>query len=395
MNITDTIHYVGVNDRKKSLFEGLWPIPYGVSYNSYLIEDERIALVDTVDAAFFDRFLAKIRDAIGTRPIDYLVINHMEPDHSGSVKLLRAFYPDMAIVGNKQTLAMVNGYYGEAGNVIEVKDGDELALGRHILSFHLIPMVHWPETMATYSKTERVLFSGDAFGCFGALNGGVMDEGINTDVYWGEMERYYSCIVGKYGSPVQRALTKLSSLDIDVVCPTHGPVWKAEKARVASIYDRLSKYEAEEGVVVAYGSMYGNTEQLAETIAETLSEEGIRNIVMHNLSKSDQSYVLTDIFRYKGLVLGAPTYNGSIFPQMEALLSKLEMREVKNRVFACFGSFTWAGQAVKRLTAFAEKMKFDVAAEPVEMKQGMDANDRERAISLAKAVAGRLKNGRS
>lgn len=395
MNITDTIHYVGVNDRNKHLFEGLWPIPYGVSYNSYIIDDERVALVDTVDAAFFDRFLVKIKDAVGTRPVDYLIINHMEPDHSGSIKLLRAFYPDMTLVGNKQTLAMVNGFYGETGNVIEVKDGDTLCLGRHTLSFHLIPMVHWPETMVTYDRAERLVFSGDAFGCFGALNGGLIDEDINSDIYWGEMERYYSCIVGKYGAQVQRALAKLSGLEIDTICPTHGPVWRAEKERVVSIYDRLSKYEAVEGVVVAYASMYGNTEQMAETIAETLSKEGIRNVVMHNLSKSDQSYVLTDIFRYKGLVLGAPTYNGSIFPQMEALMSKLEMRELKNRLFACFGSFTWAGQAVKRLAAFAEKVKYEVVADPVEMKQGMDTSDRERAVALAKAMADRLKNDRN
>lgn len=392
MNITDTIHYVGVNDRNKYLFEGLWPIPYGVSYNSYIIDDERTALIDTVDSSFFDRFIVKVREVLGDRPVDYLVINHMEPDHSGSIKLVKAFYPDVVIVGNKQTLSMVQGYYGDTDAVLEVKDGDRLDLGHHKLSFHLIPMVHWPETMATYDATERVLFSGDAFGCFGALNGAVLDAGMNTDIYYGEMERYYSCIVGKYGLQVQRALCKLSPLGFETVCPTHGPVWKDELAKVVSIYDRLSKYESSEGVVIAYGTMYGHTEDMAEVIAETLASEGIKNIVMHNLSKSDQSYVLTDIFRYRGLILGAPTYNGGIYPQMEALMSKLEMRCLKNRLFAAFGSFTWAGQAVKHLDAFAAKTGYEVVAPSVEMKQAMSAATREQCIALAKAMAGRLKN---
>lgn len=394
MNITDSIYYVGVNDRNKHLFEGLWPIPYGVSYNSYIISDEKTALVDTVDVNYFESFINKIQDVIGDKKLDYLIINHMEPDHSGSIKLIRKYYPEIVLVGNKQTLSMVKGYYGEEGATMEVKDGDILDLGKHKLSFHLIPMVHWPETMVTYDSTEKVLFSGDAFGCFGALNGGVMDCKINTDIYWEEMERYYSTIVGKYGAQVQRALSKLAGVPIDTICPTHGPVWKNEISKVISVYDRLSKYEAEEGVVIAYGTMYGNTEQMAEVIAETLSEAGIKNIVMHNLSKSHQSYILKDIFKYKGLILGAPTYNGSIYPEMEALMSKLEMRDLKNRYFGCFGSFTWAGQAVKKLDAFAEKVKYEVVGKSVEMKQAMNDDVKTKCIELAKAMATRLKTDR-
>lgn len=394
MNITDSIFYVGVNDRNKHLFEGLWPVPYGVSYNSYIISDGKTALVDTVDVNFFDKYIGKIHEVIGDRKIDYLIINHMEPDHSGSIKLIRKYYPDIVLVGNKQTLAMVNGYYGETGATLEVKDGDVLSLGKHQLSFHLIPMVHWPETMVTYDSTENVLFSGDAFGCFGALNGGVIDCKINTDIYWDEMERYYSCIVGKYGAQVQRALAKLAGIPIDTICSAHGPVWREEIPRVISVYDRLSKYEAEEGVVIAYGTMYGNTEQMAETIAETLSENGIRNVVLHNLSKSDQSYVLKDIFKYKGLILGAPTYNNSIYPEMEYLMSKLEMRDLKHRYLGCFGSFTWAGQAVRRLDAFADKVKYEVVASSVEMKQGFCSDIKEKCINLAVAMADRLKSDR-
>ncbi len=390
MELKKNIHYVGVNDRKTALFENLWPIPYGVSYNSYLIDDDKVALVDTVEAGHFDIFLKKIRKAIGDRPIDYLIINHMEPDHSGAIKLIKQFYPDIVLVGNKQTLGMVDGYYGECGNRLMVGEGDILELGTHTLTFSLIPMVHWPETMVTYDITEKVLFSGDAFGCFGALNGGVVDADINTDIYWGEMERYYSNIVGKYGSPVQRALKKLEGLEIEAICSTHGPVWTVEIPRVISVYDRLSRYEAEEGVVIAYGSMYGNTEQLAEVIAEELSCQGVRNIVMHDISRSHHSYIIADVFRYKGLIVGCPTYNGGIYPEMDALLGKLAMREVKNRLLGYFGSFTWSGQAVKRIAEHNEKMKLEVVGTPVEMKQAMRDCVEEQARELARAMAARL-----
>ena len=266
--IKGKIHYVGVNDRNKHLFEAMWPLPYGVSYNSYLIDDGVVALVDTVDVAFFETYLRKIREIIGDRPIQYLIINHMEPDHSGSISLIRKYYPDIVLVGNRQTFGMVEGFYGVAGERYEVKDGDFLDLGHHRLRFYLTPMVHWPETMMTYDETEHVLFSGDAFGCFGTVDGSCMDTRINLDKYWDEMVRYYANIVGKYGSPVQKALAKLSGLKIDTICSTHGPVWTENIGKVAGIYDRLSRYDAEEGVVIAYGSMYGNTEQMAELWAQ-------------------------------------------------------------------------------------------------------------------------------
>ena len=256
MEIKGKVHYVGVNDRNKTLFENLWPLPYGVSYNSYLIDDEMVALVDTVDVCYFEVYLKKIRSIIGDRPINYLIINHMEPDHSGSISLIKQYYPNIVIVGNKKTFDMVEGFYGVGGERYVVGEGDFLALGHHKLRFSLIPMVHWPETMVTYDETEGILFSGDAFGCFGALNGGVIDANINTDIYWDEMVRYYSNIVGKYGAPVQKALQKLQTLKINAICSTHGPVWTEEIPRVVRIYDRLSRYEAEEGVVIAYGTMY-------------------------------------------------------------------------------------------------------------------------------------------
>ena len=275
--ITSNIYYVGVNDRNKNLFEGLWPLPKGVSYNSYLIVDEKVCLVDTVEVDFFTQFIENIRDVIGDRPIDYIVVNHMEPDHSGSLALMRKYYPNVTVIGNKKTFGMMAGFYGiEGGCEHEVKNGDTLSLGKHELQFVLTPMVHWPETMVTLDTTTHTLFSGDAFGCFGALNGGVVDSDINCDSFWMEMIRYYSNIVGKYGIPVQNALKKLAGVQIDYICSTHGPVWHDFAARVIGTYDRLSRYEAEPGLVICYGTMYGNTERMAEIIAQAASSQGHR-----------------------------------------------------------------------------------------------------------------------
>lgn len=395
MELKGNVHYVGVNDRNKTLFENLWPLPYGVSYNSYLIaDDDAVVLVDTVDVAFFEVYLKKIRAVIGDRKIDYLIINHMEPDHSGSISLIKQYYPDIVLVGNKKTFDMVDGYYGVGGERKVVAEGDSLKVGRHDLHFYLIPMVHWPETMVTFDSTDGILFSGDAFGCFGALNGGCIDKNINTEIYMGEMRRYYSNIVGKFGNPVQKALQKCSGLDIKMICPTHGPVWEEKIAEVVAMYDKLSRYEAGEGVVIAYGTMYGNTEQMAEAIAEELSAQGIKNIVMHNVSKTPHSFILADIFRYKALIVGCTTYNMNLYPEMEALLSKVAARDMKNRLIGYFGSFTWASAAVKKLGEYAAQLKFEVVGNPVEMKQSMSAGSEQQARELAVAMADRLKADR-
>ena len=395
MELKEKVYYVGVNDRTKALFENLWPLPYGVSYNSYLIvDDEMVALIDTVDVAFFEVYLKKIRSIIGDRKINYLIINHMEPDHSGSIALIKQYYPEIVLVGNKKTFEMVEGYYGVTGERYVVGEGDFLNLGRHNLRFYLIPMVHWPETMVTFDETCGILFSGDAFGCFGALNGGCVDKLINTDIYWNEMRRYYANIVGKFGNPVQKALQKCSGLPIKMICSTHGPVWEAEIPRVIDMYDKLSRYEGEEGVVIAFGSMYGNTEELAEVIAEELSLQGIRNIVLHNVSHTHHSYILADIFRYKGLIVGCTTYNMNLYPEMESLLSKVAARDMKHRIMGYFGSYTWASAAVKKLAEYAEKLKFEVVGNPVEMKQSMKADNYLQAKELAGAMAARLKSER-
>ena len=353
MNITKNIFYVGVNDRQKALFEGLWPLPNGVSYNSYLIVDEKVCLIDTVEVTFFSQFLENVRTVIGERPIDYVVINHMEPDHSGSLALLRKYYPEVQIVGNKKTFQMMQGFYkiGEEG-AQEVKNGDSIALGSLQLQFVLTPMVHWPETMMTLCQQadgtgDVVLFSGDAFGCFGALNGGVIDEQINCDTFWLEMVRYYSNIVGKYGTPVQQALKKLAGQRVDYICATHGPVWHEYLQKVIDLYDRLSLYKTEPGLVICYGTMYGNTERMAEIIAQAASEAGVKNIVVYNVSKTHHSYILRDIFRYRALIVGAPTYNTGLYHEMDVLLSEIAGRDIKgNHLLGWFGSHSWASKAV-------------------------------------------------
>ena len=395
--IEDDLYYIGVNDRTKNLFENLWPLPKGVSYNSYLLVDEKTALFDTVDVCYSDIFFHKLEIALNGKSLDYVIINHMEPDHSGSLGLLRNRFPNVQIVGNKRTAEMVQGFYGITDGVKIIEDGEELSLGnKHKLIFNLTPMVHWPETMMTYDTYHKIIFSGDAFGTFGTLDGGITDAQLHPERYYDEMVRYYSNVVGKFGSPVQKALEKLNTLEIKYICSTHGPIWTLDEQikKVISIYDKLSRYEGDEGVVIAYGSMYGNTEQMAETVAYELAQQGIKEVILHNVSKRSHSYIIRDIFKYKGLIIGSPTYNNKLFPEVEYLISKIEGRDMKNRYFGYFGSFTWAGAAVKRLAQFASDSKFEVIGSPVEMKQAMNLNTYEDCVSLGKAMADRLKQDR-
>lgn len=390
--LTDNIYYIGVNDRTTALFEGLWPLPAGVSYNSYLIDDEKTAVIDCVGPEFFEEHLANMRSVLGNRTVDYIVVNHMEPDHSGALALFRQFYPQARIVGNKKTISMLEGYYGiDGADCIAVADGTTLELGRHTLSFHLTPMVHWPETMMTYDTATGTLFSGDAFGCFGALNGTVLDRDMDIEPYFPEMRRYYSNIVGKYATPVQNALKKLAAINIKMICPTHGPIWTEAAGRVIAEYDRMSRYEAAEGAVVVYASMYGNTRQMAEEVARGLSEAGIRKIVVHDAARTPLSFILSDIFTYKGLAIGATTYNGDVNPAVKAVIEAVKLREVKHRAMAAFGSFTWAGKAAKTISDFADNMGYTQPAPAVEMKQGFNPAAAKSCHTLGKALGEAIK----
>lgn len=388
--ISDDIYYVGVNDRVTHLFEGLWDLPMGVSYNSYLIKDEKTCLVDTVDALFSERFLDHLQELLGGRTLDYLVVNHMEPDHSASIKAVRRVWPGVQIVGNAKTFGMLKGFFGISDGLSEVKDGSTIALGRHTLRFVMTPMVHWIETMMTYDECSKTLFSGDAFGCFGALSGHVLDGGMDTRKYIPEMTRYYSAIVGKYGAPVQKAFQKLAGIEIDTICSTHGPVWRERKADVMALYNHLSLYNGKKGCVIAYGSMHGNTTLLAETVADSLAAEGVRDIILHDLSTARPSQVLADVFSYKGLILGCPTYCNELFPPMGELTEKIRQREVRGRLYGCFATNSWAPAASKRLAAFGEEMKFDCVYPVVAQQHALSEDGFEKCVQLGKAMAAAL-----
>lgn len=371
--ITKDIYYAGVNDRVTDRFEGLWPLPCGVSYNSYVVSKRKTALVDSVEAGYVAELISNVEEILGVKSPDFLIVNHMEPDHSGGIPMLCARWPEMKIVGNRQTINIIKGFYhiNDDSRYHEVKDHDVLDLGGEVLEFTLTPMVHWPETMMCFATQSKVLFSGDAFGCFGAMNGGIVDSEMDCGIYIEEMYRYYSNIVGKYGVFVQKALAKLAGLTPAFICSTHGPVWHDDIERVMDIYDRLSRYEGEPGATIIYGSMYGHTAEVAEAIARRLAQRGIRRIRVHNASKSSMSEMIGDAFRYGILIVGSPTYSMRLFPPVEQFLQAMETREVKNKVFACFGSHTWSPVAATKIGEYLQRMKWDCAAS-FEMKQAHD-----------------------
>ena len=363
--LSERIFYVGVNDDDKVLFEGLWPLPVGVSYNSYIVADEKVALIDTVECGFEDEFMANIEAAVPGIQIDYLVVNHMEPDHSSLVALMLEKYPELKIVANAKTLPMLAGYYGvPEEKVMVMSEGESLSLGSCSLSFHMIPMVHWPETMVTWLAEEGTLFSGDAFGTFGSIDEDVVDSEDTFEQYRDEMMRYYSNIVGKYGGPVQTALKKLAGLDIKRVCSTHGPVWEKNISEVISLYDKMSRYETERGVCLVYGSMYGNTAAAADALAMELEVLGIpyaiHDLAGNNAGELGVSGALRDVFKYDTIVVGSPTYNNGIYPPVETFMKALQARMIKNRRFYAFGSYTWAGASVRLLNEMASTMNFEI-----------------------------------
>ena len=390
VKLNDDIYWVGVNDRETDIFEALWPLEKGISYNSYLIVDEKTALIDTVKSNFHDSYIAKIEDILGDKKLDYLVINHMEPDHSGDIKAIKERYPELKIVGNKKTVDFLEGFYNISEGLEIVSNGDTIDLGNRKLEFHLTPMVHWPETMMTYDTKDKVLFSGDAFGSFGALNGGVFDDEIDTDYYDDEIIRYFSNIVGKYSRMVQKALDKLSDLSIEVVASTHGPVWRENPEYIIDFYDRLSSHQAEDGVVVVYGSMYGNTKLMAERIARSIAENGIKNVVVYDAARSDNSYMISDIWKYKGVIIGSCAYNTKVFPPVESLLSALANRKLSDRYLGIFGSYSWSGGGVKGIKKFSNNNKFELLKPVIEAKHSPDDDKYQKCDELGKNMADKI-----
>ena len=391
VKLNEDIYWVGVNDRETDIFEALWPLDKGISYNSYLIVDEKTVLIDTVKSDYHDSYFAKIEDILKDKKLDYLVINHMEPDHSGDVKAIKEKYPDLKIVANKKTADFLAGFYNINDGLEIVNNGDSIDLGNRKLEFYLTPMVHWPETMMTYDTKDEVLFSGDAFGSFGALNGGVFDDEINTEYYEDEIIRYFSNIVGKYSKMVQKALDKLDDLSIEVVASSHGPVWRENPEYIIDFYDRLSSHQTEDGVVVVYGSMYGNTKLMAERIARSAAENGVENVVVYDASRTDNSYLISDIWKYKAVIIGSCAYNTKVFPPIESLLSALNNRKIKNHYLGIFGSYSWSGGGVKGIKEFSENNKLELVEPVIEAKHSPNNNKFLNCDKLGKNIAEKLK----
>lgn len=361
--ITDDIFMIGANDRRIALFENVYPVPTGISYNSYLINDEKTVLLDTVDKAVRGVFIENLKYALGSKKLDYIVVNHMEPDHCAVIADVYEIYPDVKIVCNAKTLAMIKQFFDFENVDIDsstmlVKEGDILETGRHKLTFVMAPMVHWPEVMVTYDLTENVLFSADAFGSFGALNGNVFARKEDyTEIGMSEARRYYTNIVGKYGAQVQALLKKASKLPISMVCPLHGPVWKENIELFIDKYAKWSTYTPEEkGALILYGSIYGGTENAAEILAAKLSESGVENIAIYDVSKTDPSYIVAEAFKYSHIVFASATYNAGIFTPMENVLNELQAHNLQNRTVAIMENGSWAPMAgnliKKKLEAF-------------------------------------------
>lgn len=382
--VTEDIVWVGCNDRRLTLFENIFPIPRGVSYNSYLIMDEKIALMDTVDACVSQQFLENIEYILKGRPVDYLIVNHMEPDHCANIGEIIRRYPDVKIVANVKTAQMIGQFFDELpkDRAVLVKEGDTLQTGRHTLRFVMAPMVHWPEVMVTYDETEKVLFSADAFGTFGALSGNIFNDEIHFEKDWlADARRYYANIVGKYGAQVQALLKKAAALDIQMVCPLHGPVWRNNIEYFMEKYDRWSKYEPEDQeVVIIYGSIYGNTEQAVNALAGRLAEKGVKNIAVYDVSATHVSELISEIFRASHIVIACPTYNGGIFPPMENLLNDMAALAVKKRTVALIENGTWAPAAGRQIAKKLEEMKeMTILDQQLSLKSTLK-NDREEEL---------------
>ena len=371
IKITDSILYVGVDDKTLDLFESQYIIPNGVSYNSYVIMDEKITIMDTVDARKTEEWLQNVERVLNGKTPSYLVVSHMEPDHASNIQILMEKYPEMQVVGNAKTFAMIPQFFNVdlTGRTVTVKEGDTLNLGAHILQFFMAPMVHWPEVMVAYEQTEKILFSADGFGKFGALD---------ADEPWTcEARRYYFNIVGKYGAQVQALLKKAATLDIQMICPLHGPILKEDLGYYIGKYDTWSKYEPEdEGVFIAYASIHGNTAKAAKKLAEMLEEKGAKRVAIADLSRDDMAEAVEDAFRHDKLVVASSTYDGGLFPCMEDFLLHLKAKNYQKRTVALMENGSWAPMAAKKMSAILETMKDITICEPiVTIKSAMKEDD--------------------
>ena len=386
VTISDAVKYIGVDDKTIDLFESQYVVPEGVSYNSYLILDEKVALMDTVDVRGMQEWEKNLTEALGGRKVDYLVIQHLEPDHAGSIGRLLELYPDVTLVGNAKTFAMLPQFFDIDPDVkkLTVAEGDTLSLGSHTLTFVMAPMVHWPEVMVSYESTEKILFSADGFGKFGALD-------AEDEEGWAcEARRYYFNIVGKYGAPVQALLKKAANLDIQMICPLHGPILKEDLGYYIGLYDTWSSYKPEnKGVLVAYASIHGNTAKVAEKFAEMLRERGVEKVVVSDLAREDMAEVIKDAFRYDRMVVAGASYDGGVFPCMQDFLHHLQSKAYQNRIVGIIENGSWGPTAGRTMKAILETMKNVTIVDPmVTIKSTMKDADIPALEALADMVAG-------
>ena len=390
--VTSDVLWLGASDRRLALFENVYPIPRGISYNAYLVLDEKTVLLDTADKAVGDRFLENLEYGLHGRNLDYVVVNHMEPDHCATLGEVLRRYPQTQVVGNAKTITMIGQFFDLdlTGRTVTVKEGDTLSTGRHTFTFVMAPMVHWPETMATYDSTDRILFSADAFGTFGALNGNLYADEVNFERDWlDDARRYYANIVGKYGPQVQALLKKAAGLDIAYICPLHGPIWRENIGWLIDKYQKWSTYAPEDrGVTIFCGSVYGNTENAADILACRLAEQGVKNITLYDVSHTDVSQLVSEAFRCSHLVLASATYNGAIFTPMENLLLDLKAHNLQNRTVAVIENGTWSAQAGKQMRELLGSMKnMTVLENTVSLKSSVKEAQRTALEALADELA--------
>ena len=393
--ITSDMVYVGASDRRLALFENVFPIPRGVSYNAYLVLDEKTVLLDAVEEAVAVRFQENLEHSLGGRPLDYVVVNHMEPDHSASLAGVLRRWPEARVVGNAKTLTMLAQFTGEdlSSRAVIVKEGDTLSSGHHTFTFVMAPMVHWPEVMVTYDTTDRILYSADAFGTFGALSGNLYDDQMNFERDWlDDARRYYTNIVGKYGVQVQSLLKKAAGLDIAMICPLHGPIWRENIDWFVEKYQNWSAYTPEDRAVAIFtGSVYGNTDNAADILAARLAEKGVKKIAQYDVSHTDVSQLVAECFRCSHLVFAAATYNNGIFTPMENLLLDLKAHNLQNRTAAVIENGSWGPQAGKLIREILSGMKdISVLESGVTVKSAVLAPQREALEDLADAIAADL-----
>lgn len=390
--VKDDLIYVGGSDRRLSRFENLFPIPKGVSYNSYVLLDEKTVLFDTADESISRQYIENVVHALNGRPLDYMVVQHMEPDHCAMIDDMLRRYPEAKMVCSAKAVGMFAQFYGTdvAARALVVKEGDKLSTGEHTLHFVMAPMVHWPEVMVTYDEKDKILFSADAFGTFGALAGNIFNDEITFDTVWmNDARRYYTNIVGKYGVQVQALLKKAASLDIEMICPLHGPIWRKDLGLLLEKYQKWSTYEPEDKtVMIAYATMYGNTENAANVLAGMLADKGVKNIAMYDVSETDVSELVAESFRCSHLVLAAPTYNSGIQPKMAAYLSDIKALNLQNRTVAVIDNGTWAATAGKQMIGMLEGMKnMTILENTISIKSALAENQLGALEALADELA--------